>query len=64
LNFKDILKGTQLLLFILDASGIDGRNPTDDFRVLELKLKLIIQKCSEGMDSVEIGMDAGESRTS
>lgn len=39
LEFLRHIERTKLLIFILDASGIDGRNPTDDFRVLQEELK-------------------------
>lgn len=37
-EFLRHIERTKLLLFVLDASGIDGRNPTDDFRVLQSEL--------------------------
>jgi GTP-binding protein len=38
-EFLRHIERTKLLLFILDASGIDGRNPSDDYRVLRQELK-------------------------
>lgn len=37
-EFLRHIERTKLLLFVLDASGIDGRNPSDDFRVLRNEL--------------------------
>lgn len=37
-EFLRHIERTKLLLFVLDASGIDGRNPTDDFRILREEL--------------------------
>lgn len=38
LEFLRHIERTKLLIFILDASGIDGRTPTDDVRVLREEL--------------------------
>lgn len=38
-EFLRHIERTKLLIFILDASGIDGRNPTDDYRVLRHELE-------------------------
>lgn len=39
LEFLRHVERTKLLLFMLDASGIDGRTPLDDFRVLQNEIK-------------------------
>lgn len=38
-EFLRHIERTKLLLFILDASGIDGRNPTEDYTVLRNELE-------------------------
>lgn len=37
-EFLRHIERTKLLLFVLDSSGIDGRTPTDDYRVLRQEL--------------------------
>lgn len=39
IEFLRHVERTQLLLYVLDASGIDGRTPLDDFRVLQDELR-------------------------
>lgn len=39
LEFLKHIERTRVLVFVLDASGIDGRTPVDDYRVLENELR-------------------------
>lgn len=39
LEFLRHIERTHVLLFMLDASGIDGRSPGDDFKILKKELK-------------------------
>ena len=50
IEFLRHIERTKLLLFVLDCSGIDGRTPTEDFRVLlnelrEYKEELVQRPC-------------------
>lgn len=38
-EFLRHIERTRLLIYVLDASGIDGRNPLDDFHILQNELK-------------------------
>lgn len=47
IEFLRHIERTKLLLIMLDASGIDGRTPTDDFRVLRNELASYKQEMLE-----------------
>lgn len=38
IEFLRHIERTQLIIYVLDASGIDGRTPLDDFRILQAEL--------------------------
>lgn len=46
-EFLRHIERTKVLLFVLDASGIDGRTPADDFRVLRKELATYNQELLE-----------------
>lgn len=46
-SFLRHIERTSLLLFVLDASGIDGRTPSQDFTTLENELKAYSDELSE-----------------
>lgn len=61
-EFLRHIERTELLLFILDASGIDGRTPVDDFRVLRDELSTYNPELLERPYLVVLNkMDAEES---
>lgn len=61
-EFLRHIERTKLLLFVLDASGIDGRNPSEDFRVLQNELKTYNPELIERPYLVVLNkMDAEES---
>jgi GTP-binding protein len=47
LEFLRHIERTKLLIYILDASGIDGRSPSDDFRVLREEMSAYNPKLLE-----------------
>lgn len=61
-EFLRHIERTKLLLFVLDASGIDGRNPVDDYRVLCKELSTYNSQLLERPYFVVLNkMDAEES---
>ena len=47
LQFLRHIERTRLLLHVIDVSGMDGRNPKDDFRIINEELKKYSEKLSE-----------------
>lgn len=46
-EFLRHIERTKLLIYVLDASGIDGRNPTDDFQTLQNEIAAYNQEMLE-----------------
>jgi GTP-binding protein len=64
LEFLRHIERTRLLIFILDASGIDGRNPSDDYKTLLDELKAYDEALLSRPNVVVLNkMDCEESKT-
>ena len=46
LQFLRHIERTRLLLHVIDVSGIEGRNPVDDFKTINEELKSYSEKLS------------------